>query len=231
MTGGKRKEEQVVPEVEAAWAKLMKEYLHLRDPIDDRSIRGIKDGLNQFGRWLRILEAEDVIAAFRKQVLEDMDFLGGYIEMPIDYGQIGAAIKNIRVAEARLIEYAQLLGQEVPPEEEEAPTEGPVEEPSVEEERPWEELEITREMHERPLLEILMVGVQTKPEKSNASLINNKISRALNMPNNKVFVGPTLQLLDEGGWDHRQIPGIGEGLMRLLQEKLSVTGYPVPLKG
>ncbi len=84
MKDEERKEEQVAPEVEAAWCRLMVGYLNLRGPIEGRSISGIKGGLNYLGRWLRIIEADDVAAAFRKQVLEDSGFWNKYAKAEVE---------------------------------------------------------------------------------------------------------------------------------------------------
>lgn len=209
-----REEGQVAPEIEAVWARL--EYLaeELQKAAADSNGTFLGIFVEHIQTWSGILESGDVVASFRQQVSDDVKVWCESAKEKVGRGKFPGAVKDMRQGIKTLVYYAELLGVEIPPEEE-APS--AAEEVKPVEERPWEELEISKEGYERPLREVLGSGREAEPT-------YNSFARFRGV----TAAGPALDVLNEEGWRSGSIRFIGPKRIRLLREKFTEAGYPVP---
>lgn len=127
-----RKEGQIAPEVAAAWKKLKHHAEALLRIMNDQELDGIAKYDAELVRdWGAIVLSDDVPQAFWLQALEDVSYWLQRIKEGIEVRNIEYALRYAKPLQRCLGHYAELLGLEIPPEEEEAPV---AEVPSADEE-------------------------------------------------------------------------------------------------
>ena len=204
------KKGEVAPEVAAAWQKLDQRLQLLQDAIGKRDLVGLSHDLKDALVWEAILDNDDVVAAFREQILKDVEFWYKYIREDIKEGEIGKALNDLRTVLNTLTHYAEFLGVEIPSEEEEEVAE------EVEREDPWS-LGLDEEMWDLPLPDLLGEG-------GDATVVCSSFAKFCSVKT----AGPALKILNEEGWRPGRIRFIGPKRLILLREKFVEAGYPVP---